>query len=612
MEQLYEAGTHSGNGKRSLPGKKFPILLAGLAGGLLILYLVLCSIASFSVTFFPNTTLNGVEIGGLTAAKAVEKLEKELPSRTCDIYLNKDAGDPSATVTYSALGVKPASGYADMATDAYALQRKAGFFGGGIMYLKGLLGNAHLAADMTWNSDQLDTIVKKLAADFSYDPKGTSYELGDNCVLVTKATDGQTVSEVDLKTALSTVLTVTGSTSVTVPAATRPADVLSAQEIHDAVAGQMKNAGYDPATKSITAEQAGAEFDVDEAEKLLKDGEPGSVVKIPATIENPAVTAEQLKGVLFRDKLGSATTHVGGTAARISNVKLASASVNGTVLNCGETFSYNDTVGKRTEAKGYQPAPAYVQGETVDEIGGGVCQPSSTLYLACLRANLEIVARYAHRYVPAYIAKGMDATVSWGGPDYQFRNDTNYPIKIEAVYSKGYITMTLYGTKTDATTVKMDYQVLSTTAWKTIQQNDATLDAGTQTVKVTPYTGYKVITFRNLYDADGNLISSKQEATSDYKVRDKLVLVGTKPVASVPASGSGSTSSGTSPETPSEVTPGTTAETPTDTTTGGITGTPGDTTTGGITGTPTDTTTGGTTTETPEDTGSDGAVYPIL
>ncbi|RAZ93300.1 hydrolase, partial [Klebsiella oxytoca] len=79
--------------------------------------------------------------------------------------------------------------------------------------------------------------------------------------------------------------------------------------------------------------------------------------------------------------------------------------------------SYNETVGQRTTAKGYKPAPAYVKGETVDEIGGGVCQPSSTLYLACLRANLEITERYAHRYVPAYIGKGMDATVSWGGPD---------------------------------------------------------------------------------------------------------------------------------------------------------------------------------------------------
>ena len=111
---------------------------------------------------------------------------------------------------------------------------------------------------------------------------------------------------------------------------------------------------------------------------------------------------------------------MGGTAARVSNVKLASAAFDGTVLNSGDLFSYNETVGQRTEAKGYKAAPAYVQGETVDEIGGGVCQPSSTLYYACLLANMEITERYAHRYIPAYITRGMDATVSWGGPDYKF------------------------------------------------------------------------------------------------------------------------------------------------------------------------------------------------
>ena len=140
---------------------------------------------------------------------------------------------------------------------------------------------------------------------------------------------------------------------------------------------------------------------------MMDSAAPGDTLEIPAVIEYPAVTAEQLKPVLFRDLLGSYTTHVGGSAARISNVKLASASVNGTVLNSGDIFDYNGVVGQRTTARGYQPAPAYVQGETVDEIGGGVCQPSSTLYLATLKSNLEIVERYAHRYVPAYIPKGM-------------------------------------------------------------------------------------------------------------------------------------------------------------------------------------------------------------
>lgn len=562
MEQLYEAGAQERGGRRLLRGRKIPLIVfSAVVGAAAVLYLALCGTAALSSTFFPNTSLNGVKIGGLTAAQASQKLEKELPGRTCDIYLNQKNGDPAATVTYSALGVKPSGDYDSMAQDALTRQRASGFFGGGAGYLKGLLGGTQMADDMTWDSAQLDTIVAKLSADLSHQPKATAYTLGEDCVLVTKAKDGQTVSESDLKNALNTVLTVTGSTSVTVPASTQPAQVLSAQEIHDAVASQMKNAGYDSKTKSITAEQTGAEFDVDQAQKLLDDAEPGEQVKIPATIQLPAVTAEQLKGVLFRDELGTATTHVGGTSARMGNVKLAATALSSFVLNSGDTFSYNGTVGQRTEDKGYQAAPAYVQGETVDEVGGGVCQPSSTLYLACLRSNLEIVERYAHRYVPAYIPKGMDATVSWGGPDYKFRNNTNYPIKITTSYSNGYLTMTLHGTKTDRTTVKMTNKVLSSTAWKTVQQDDPTLTAGKQQVKVTPYTGYKVVTYRNLYDAQGNLISSKQEATSNYKVRDKLVLVGTKAVPTAPAS----SSSGSSSETPSSPAAGTETNIPGDT-----------------------------------------------
>ncbi len=115
------------------------------------------------------------------------------------------------------------------------------------------------------------------------------------------------------------------------------------------------------------------------------------MVRIPATVQKPSVTAETLKGLLFRDVLGECTTEVRGSAARRSNVRLAASAINGKVLNSGDVFSYNNTTGKRTTAKGYQAAPAYVQGETVNEIGGGVCQPSSTLYLACLRSNLQKV-----------------------------------------------------------------------------------------------------------------------------------------------------------------------------------------------------------------------------
>ena len=150
--------------------------------------------------------------------------------------------------------------------------------------------------------------------------------------------------------------------------------------------------------------------------------------------------------------------------------------------------------------------------------------------------NLEITERYAHRYVPAYIAWGMDATVSWGGPDYKFTNNTLYPVKIVTSYSGGYLTVKLLGTNVDGTHVKMTNEVLSKTPWETVYQEDPAMTPGSpDVVKVTPYTGYKVRTYQTIYDRDGNVVDSHFEAASDYKVRNKVVL---QAPAAKPGSGS--------------------------------------------------------------------------
>ena len=130
----------------------------------------------------------------------------------------------------------------------------------------------------------------------------------------------------------------------------------------------------------------------------------------------------------------------------------------------------------------------------------------------------------------------MDATVSWGGPDYKFTNNTNYPIKIVTSYSGGYLTIKILGTNVDGTSVKMTNEVLSTTPWETVYKDDDTLPAGTEKVTTTPYTGYKVKSYRNVYDANGKLISSTYEATSDYKVRNKVISRGPA-LPETPASG---------------------------------------------------------------------------
>lgn len=117
---------------------------------------------------------------------------------------------------------------------------------------------------------------------------------------------------------------------------------------------------------------------------------------------------------------------------RSTNIQLAVEAINNHVVFPGETFSFNSVVGKRTTEKGYEKAKVIVKGEYAEDIGGGICQVSSTLFNAVDSAGLKIVQRFSHSRQVPYIPPGRDATVSWYGPDFEFKNMYNQPILIQA------------------------------------------------------------------------------------------------------------------------------------------------------------------------------------
>ncbi len=528
MEPIREADVQTQPGKRLAEktekrGSKRPWMIAVIIAAVLVAaYLALCAYAGSLDTFYPNRHINGIDVGGLTVSEAQSALETRLPAQT--IILVNEERQLQTTLTVAELGYTAESfaGDAQFWMDA---ERDTPFLRRGWAYLATLSG--HWPGGAHWpdmNEAVLTKTVARLTEVLTEPPADTSGELDGQTLRITKAHDGYAPES--LRPLLSDIASYSQS-GYTIPVTleTLPAQDLTAQQLHDRLHGEMKNASYDAASGSIVPEQFGADFDVAAAQTALDGAAPGETVSVPAVIEEPEVTASDLKMLLFRDVLGEARTHVSGSAGRIGNVKLSAKLINGIVLNSGDTFSYNDSVGKRTEARGFKPAPAYVKGETVDEVGGGICQTSSTLYLACLLSNMEITERYAHRYVPAYIDWGMDATVSWGGPDYKFTNNTLYPVKIVTEYSKGYLTIKLLGTNIDGIRVKMTNEVLSKTPWETVYQEDSTMTPGSpDVVKVTPYTGYKVKTYQTIYDKNGSVIDSHFEAASDYKVRNKVVL----------------------------------------------------------------------------------------
>lgn len=129
---------------------------------------------------------------------------------------------------------------------------------------------------------------------------------------------------------------------------------------------------------------------------------------------------------------------------RTQNIVLATEKINNTVVFPGEVFSFNGVVGKRTKEKGYKKAPVIVKGELSEDIGGGICQVSSTLFNAVDQAGVKILERYHHSKRVPYVPMGRDATVSWYGPDFTFRNAYNQPLLIRAKVIGGQVITSIY------------------------------------------------------------------------------------------------------------------------------------------------------------------------
>lgn len=242
----------------------------------------------------------------------------------------------------------------------------------------------------------------------------------------------------------------------------------------------------------------------------------------------PEVRTEDLNIKFYQDVLGTYTSKYNGNLInRTKNVSLAAEYVNGTVIMPGQTFSYNKVVGKRTAERGFKQATVYTGEGTEEGLGGGICQVSSTIYCAQLRANLKTVSRTNHSYTVAYVPLGQDATVSYGVLDYVFENDTNYPIKIETVMGGGKLTVNILGTKVDKS---LTYDIVSVTnstiAKKEIQKEDPSIPAGETKVKQSGQSGAVVSTYK-VYYKDGVEIKREYIGKSTYVPMNRIVLVGT-------------------------------------------------------------------------------------
>ena len=523
--------------KTPMPGGKKAALIIGIVLGVLVLaYLTACVVTQtvYGSTALPHTDVLGLDVSGLTDQQIEALWTEKGPQLLQDtaVSLTED-GAAIGDVSLETLGVTVTPQAAAIA--AGASQRYESWGGGALAWLRGGWAYIHswfaqtsAVPQLTVDAAALDTACDDLAASLNCTVVDGGYRLekGEG-LYITKPADGRMLDAQKLEGDLTAMLQSGALTPVACTYQEKKAQTVDVQTLHDQLAGEKAEAVCDKTTGEPTESRVGVAFDVSAVQAQLDAAAPGTEFLADAQVEFPTVSTEELQACMFRDVLGTFTTKCAGPWGRHQNIKLASAAINGKIYNPGEEFWYNSTVGQRTAARGYQEAGVYEAGRTTTGIGGGICQVSSTLYYAVLLSDLDIVLRYCHMFNPGYMPIGCDATVSWGGPDFAFRNSRDYPIKIVTSYNDdtNELTCTIMGTKVDDHYVVMTNAVLASYDYQTVYQESPDVAPGEEVIDQYGHTGYHVRTWRNIYDGDGNLLSSRVEADSHYDVGNKIILV---------------------------------------------------------------------------------------
>ncbi|MGI6686822.1 MAG: VanW family protein [Christensenellales bacterium] len=288
-------------------------------------------------------------------------------------------------------------------------------------------------------------------------------------------------------------------------------------------------ASFDFSTKafSVTRDVPGRQITLNELieplSQALDRGNFQTTISLTSTPVLPRVTSSDLQNSFAM--LVSFSTKTTSDDDRNYNIALAADALNGKTLMPGETLSFNEATGQRTIEKGYRGAPAIAGGVLIDDVGGGVCQVSSTLFNAVALAGMTIVERSPHAWPSSYVDKGMDATVNWPNLDFKFRNDKDTPVFLIAYYNKRKVTVELFGMRTGpGESIMLEAEVTSSTPppYEPIMQQNPSLAPGTRQELKKPRTGYTVDTYR-VFLRDGVAYRREKLFTSRYPMVQQVI-----------------------------------------------------------------------------------------
>lgn len=504
----------------------------------IIVLLLICSTAFALTAMFSNkiisgVTIDGVDVSGLNKTEATQLIEEKMNSKK-DGMITLKYQDYEKELSLTQLEVT--ANVEEAINKACDQGRSNNIFINNINVIKSKFVKQNIDMNITYNEEELDKVLTETSAELPGVVQEYSYSIEGNELIVTPGKDGIVLDKDKMLSEISSEIKELSKSITTereIAVKNEKASAIDVEKIYNEVHSDPQDAYIIEDPFQVVVDKEGIDFAItmDEAKTLFAELKDEYVIPLKITKAN--VTVSSLGSRAFPDELSVFTTRYdAGNVSRTTNLSIACSKLNGYVIQPGEIFSYNKVLGKRSVENGYREAAIYTSNGVENGLGGGICQISSTLYNAVLMANLGIEERHNHSYTTSYSDPGRDATVAYGSLDFKFKNTRKYPVKIEAYIKSGVATIRIYGIKENPDyKVQVVAKVTSTIPCDVQRIEDSTLPAGTEKVVTKGTNGCRSVTYKNVYDQSGNLVSSTQISSDYYKTITRVVKVGTKQTA---------------------------------------------------------------------------------
>lgn len=537
-----------------------------------IILFLLC-FTGFAFTSMTNSKIikgiqiDGIDVSGLTKEEACQILNEKVKERQQGTITLKYK-EYTKELPLEQLEIK--ADVEKTVEEAVKKGREGNIFKNNFTVLKRKFKKENIDLEIEINEENLAKILSDTSLELPGVVQEYAYSIEEAELIITKGKDGIILNDEKMTKEIKESITNVSQAfpkERTIDIKEQKAKEIDIDDIYNKVHAEPQDAYIVDEPFQVVVDKDGIDFAIsmEEAKNLLKEEKEEYI--IPLKVTKAGITVADLGSRAFPDVLATFTTRYdAGNLNRSTNLAIACKKINNYVLQPGETFSYNQTVGKRSIENGFREAHIFTSSGVEDGLGGGICQISSTLYNTVVLANLDIVERHNHSYGAGYVDPGRDATVSYGSLDFKFKNPRKYPIKITAYINGGVATVSISGIKEEnEPRVSIVATTTATIPCPVNTIEDPTMEEGKQVVTTAGMNGYRSVAYKYLYYPDGR-VEKIQLSTDTYATITKVVKVGTKKVQTPVAPTPTPTPSVEPTETPTQ-TPDPTEPTPTPTTT---------------------------------------------